>query len=430
MTEPARISDPGSAHVAVIGAGFAGLEVARTLGRAGIRTTVIDRRNHHLFQPLLYQVATAALSGPDVAEPIRAIMRRYPSVSVVMAEVRKIDTGTRRLHLVGGDVIRFTHLVVAAGADTSYLGHDDWAEWAPGLKSVDDARRIRSRLLSTFEQAEACDDLERRRHLQTIAIIGGGPTGVEMAGAISELCRLTLRRDFRRIDPGDTRIMLIEAGPKLLPGFPDPLSDYAAARLRRNGVQVTTDAPVQHIEAGHLTMQDQTIPVGLVIWAAGVQPSPLAAQLGTPDDDGRIPVSDRLAVAGLDDIYALGDLAACAGPDGKPLPGLAQVARQQGLYLGRALVDRIRDGQPMQPFRYRSIGNTAIVGRNAAVFDHPRFRFKGWPAWFSWVVIHVYLLTGLQNRLLVTAQWVWRYLTHYRGSRVIDGDTRRPDADP
>lgn len=409
-------------EVVIIGAGFAGLEVAKALGRAGIGVTVIDRRNHHLFQPLLYQVATAALSATDVAEPIRKILRRYPSVRVIFGEVTAIDTEARRVRLSCGHVIGYRHLVLASGASHGYFGRDEWSQWAPGLKTIEDARHIRSQLLLTFERAERANDPAERQRLMEIAIIGGGPTGVEMAGAIAELSRHTLLHDFRSIDPGSARITLVEAGPRLLAGFTEEMSAYAKARLERLGVTVRTGARVEEIGPASITIAGAEQPVGVVIWAAGVAASPLAKQLGDTDRAGRIAVDETLAVAAVPGVYALGDVALFADPDGRPLPGLAQVAKQQGIHLGRALAAHLKTGTPLPPFRYNSRGNTAIVGRHAAVFEQGRFKVKGWLAWMSWAIIHVYLLVGFQNRFLVSMQWLWRYLTYERGARLIAGD--------
>jgi NADH:ubiquinone reductase (H+-translocating) len=421
------------AEVLVIGAGFGGLEVAKALGAAGIDTTVIDRRNHHLFQPLLYQVATAALSAADIAEPIRRILRRYRSVSVLFGEVSRIDTEARTVHLTCGQTVAYRFLVLASGAGHGYFGHDDWAQWAPGLKTVEDARQIRSQLLLTFERAERADDPGERDRLLSIAVIGGGPTGVELAGSIAELSRYTLARDFRSINPRATRITLVEAGPRLLSGFSKDISAYARGRLERLGVTVRTGEAVEDVGPRAVTIGGEVLPVGLVIWAAGVSASPLAAQLGPTDSAGRIAVDACLAVPGQDGVFALGDLAACASEDGRPLPGLAQVAKQQGIHLGRTLAAHLAKGEALTPFRYESRGNTAIVGRHAAVFERNGREVTGWPAWLAWAVIHVYLLVGFQHRFLVSMQWLWRYLTYDRGARLIAGDYVEivdPDAAP
>ena len=407
----------------VIGAGFAGLEVARELGRAGVDVCVVDRHNHHTFQPLLYQVATAALSAPDIAEPVRKNLRDFPSVTVVLGEVVGIDWQARQVILADREAIAYDYLVLAAGAATGYFGHDDWAALAPGLKTIEDARAIRSRLLLTFERAEHTDDPAERARLMTIAVIGGGPTGVELAGSIAELSRYTLARDFRNIRPESTRVLLIEGGSRVLPSFAPDLSEYALERLRRLGVMVRLDSMVEDIAPQEIQVAGERIPVGLTIWAAGVAAAPLARALGVETDRlGRIPVPPTLEVPGRPGVFALGDIAQCPGADGKPLPGLAQVAKQQGRHLGRALVAHLRDGTPLPPFVYRSRGNTAIIGRHAAVYEMERLRFRGWPAWALWALVHVYLLVGFQHRVLVTVQWLWRYLTYERGARLITTD--------
>ncbi len=423
-------------RVVVVGAGFAGLEVVKALGRAGIGVTLIDRRNHHLFQPLLYQVATAALAAPDVAEPIRRIVRRYPSVQVLFGEVARVDHEARQVVLADGERLAYDRLVLATGSVPAYFGNDRWADHAPGLKTIEDARHIRSRLLLAFEKAERTTDPDEQRRLMTVAIIGGGPTGVELAGSIAELSRHTLARDFRNIRSESTRILLIEAGPRLLAGFDERLSAYAARKLERLGVQVMTNRRVEDIGAHALTISGDTMPVGLVLWAAGVGASPLARSLGVETDRaGRVPVDQCMRVIGRENVFALGDMASFADPDGRPLPGLAQVAKQQGIHLGRGLVAQLQKGAELAPFAYRSRGNTAIVGRHAAIFEQGRFKVRGWTAWLAWAVIHVYLLIGFQNRILVSIQWLWLYLTYERGARLIadsDGDVRRaePKAEP
>jgi NADH:ubiquinone reductase (H+-translocating) len=425
---------PLRSEVLVIGAGFAGLEVARGLGQAGIDTMVIDRTNHHLFQPLLYQVATAGLPAPAVSAPIRHILRREMRrgrLTVLQAEAVDIDAAARRVHLDDGGTLPFDHLIVAAGAANHWFGHDDWAAHAPGLKTLADAFAIRARVIGAFERAERCTDDAARADWLHFVVIGGGPTGVELAGTLVEIARHTLADEFRRIDPTATRITLVEAGPRLLSGFVPETSAYAAARLGRLGVDVRCGSPVKDVGPVSVRIGDQDMPVGLVIWAAGVAASPLAGLLGATDSLGRIAVEETLAVRGQEGVFALGDVAALDGPDGKPLPGLAQVARQQGIHLGRSLARHIQAVAPLQPFHYAPRGNTAIVGRHAAVFEHGRFRMTGWPAWMAWAVIHVYLLIGFQHRVIVSAQWLWRYLTYDRGARLITGEvTETPQAEP
>ena len=316
---------------------------------------------------------------------------------------------------------------MATGSVYSYFGHDDWAEHAPGLKTIENARRVRARLLTTFEQAEMSPDPAQQKALMTSIVVGGGPTGVEMAGAIAELARFTLRRDFRRIDPAAAHVILVEAGPRLLPAFPEELADYARERLERLGVEVLTNQPVEKVESKGVTIAGRFIPAGNIVWGAGVKASPAGGWLGVETDRmGRIPVAPDLSVRGVDGVYALGDTALCLGEDGKPLPGLAQVAKQQGIHLGRSLAANILRGEPMPPFEFKNRGNTAIIGRNAAVFDFGRQHLRGFLAWLLWAVIHVYLLVGFEKRVLVTTQWLWRYLTYQRGARLILRDIPAP----
>jgi len=404
----------------VVGAGFAGIEVARALGRAGLPVTIIDRQNHHLFQPLLYQVATAALSPADIAEPIRKMLGRYASVEVVLARVTAIDTQARKVALANGTEMPFDILVLATGATHGYFGHEEWSGFAPGLKTIEDARRIRSRLLLAFEKAEVSADMTEQKRLMTIAVIGGGPTGVELAGSISELARYTLSRDFHHIQPQTATVLLLEAGSRILTAFPENLASYAEIKLKKLGVTVRTNCPVERIEDGAIVAGGERIGVGLAIWAAGVTASPLGRLLGIPmDRAGRISVNRELSVPGLQDIYVLGDLALTPDEHGNPLPGLAQVAKQEGIYLGRALAKRILNRTAPKPFVFHNRGNTAIIGRHAAVFDFGWWRLKGWFAWSFWALIHVYLLVGFQHRLMVAMQWLWRYLTYERGARLI-----------
>ncbi len=407
-------------HVVILGAGFAGIEVARGLGAAGIAATLIDRQNHHLFQPLLYQVATAALSPADIAEPIRKMLRRYPGVEVVLGEVTGIAHAARQVRLADGRALSYRRLVIATGATHSYFGHDEWGAFAPGLKTIEDARIIRSRLLLAFERAEMSRDAAEQKRLMTIAVIGGGPTGVELAGSIAELARYTLAKDFHRIRAETATVLLLEAGPRILTAFPEALSDYAMRKLAALGVTVRTGCAVQAVTARGVTAVGEDIPTGLSIWAAGVMASPLGRMLGVGTDRaGRIAVNRDLSVPGLENVYALGDIALTPDAGGKPLPGLAQVAKQQGEYLGHALARKILRGEDAAPFTFRNRGNTAIIGRHAAVFDFGWSRLRGWVAWMFWAVIHVYLLVGFQHRLLVAIQWLWRYVTYERGSRLI-----------
>jgi NADH:ubiquinone reductase (H+-translocating) len=406
----------------VIGAGFGGISCARKLGGSSAKVVVIDRRNYHLFVPLLYQVATAALSPADIARPIRRMLARYPNIDVMLDEVTGIDLANRRVMLHREPPIAFGRLVIATGSTYSYFGHDDWAKAAPGPKTIEDARTIRTRLLLAFELAEISEDAAERSRLLTTLIVGGGPTGVEMAGAVAELARNSLARDFRHIDPANARILLVEASDRILGGFPESLATYAEKALTRLGVTVMTGKRVEAVERKEVTVSGERIPVGTVIWGAGVQATPVAKWLGVAADRaGRIAVAPDLSVEGLDGIYVIGDGAASAGADGKPLPALAQVAHQQGLHLGKALRANFADGTPLPPFRFRNRGNTAVIGRNAAVFDFGWLRLKGRLGWFLWALVHIYLLTGFEKRFLVATQWLWSYMTYQSGARLITG---------
>ncbi|MFC5068314.1 NAD(P)/FAD-dependent oxidoreductase [Flaviflagellibacter deserti] len=423
MSPETNAEEPAGEHVVIAGGGFGGIEVAKALGAAGIRATVVDRQNHHLFQPLLYQVATAALSPADIAEPIRRILRPYPSTDVLFAEVIGIDKQTRTVLLKGHAPIRFDRLVIATGSRPSYFGNDDWEKCAPGLKTIDDARRLRTRLLLAFERAEICDDPVEQHRLMTSVVIGAGPTGVEMAGSIAELARYTLARDFRKIKPNLARTILIEAGPRALPAFTPKMSKYTEKALHDLGVEIRMGQKVERISDGSVTVAGETIEAGTIVWAAGVKATDASGWLEVePDRAGRIAVNPDLSVPGLDRIYVLGDLALLNGEDGQPLPGLAQVAKQQGQFLGKALAANIRSGTPLPPFQFHNRGNVAIIGRHAAVFEAGRLRLKGWPAWFAWAVVHVYLLVGFQHRVIVSLQWIWRYLTYDRGARLVAED--------
>ena len=410
------MADAENGRIVIIGAGFAGLEAAKRLARAGLRVTVVDRRNHHLFQPLLYQVATAALSPADIATPIRRILGRYPNVDVLMDSVQGFDRAARTVLLSSGRTLAYDRLIVATGARDTYFGNEGWRARAPGLKSVEDALAIRSRMLEAFECAEVTTNADERARLLTFVIVGGGPTGIEMAGAMAELARRTLRREFHHVRPENARIILIEAGDRLLSPFTPEHSAYVAEKLARRGVAVKLGSRVEAIDHSGITFGGEVVETGTIFWAAGVAASPVGALLDTElDKAGRVVVSPDLSLPGDPRVFVLGDLAAALDEDGKPLPGLAQVARQQGAHVGRALAQ----GRKVAPFRYRSRGNTAIVGRNAAVYESERLSIKGFAAWLLWALIHVYLLIGFQSRVMVTLQWVWRYLTAERRSRLI-----------
>ena len=407
-------------RVVVIGAGFAGVEVAKGLGAAGVPVTLVDKQNYHLFQPLLYQVATAALSPADIAEPVRRMLRRHPSVDVVLGEASGIDVGAQRVTLGDGKVLTYDRLVLATGATHAYFGHDDWARFAPSLKSIADARAIRSRLLTAFEEAEMIDDPAARRRLMTFVVIGGGPTGVELAGAIAELARYTLTKDFHRVGSKEVNVLLLEAGPRILTAFPEKLADYAVRKLAALGVTVRVNGAVGAITKDGVQVGDEIIPASVAIWAAGVKASPLGALLGVATDKaGRVMVNRGLSVPGLANVYVLGDTALVRDASGNQLAGLAQVAKQEGQYLGRALAKSIREGKASPDFVFRNRGNAAIVGRHSAIFDFGWSRLSGPLAWFLWAFIHIYLLTGFEHRLLVAIQWLWRYLSYDHGARLI-----------
>ena len=407
------------ATVVILGGGFGGLACAQGLAGSPHRVVLVDRRNYHLFQPLLYQVATAALSPGDIAAPLRHVLSRYPNVEVRLGEATGVDLAAHLLLIKDQPPLAWDRLVLATGAAYSWFGHDDWAAAAPGMKTLADARAVRAKLLSAFEQAEIEPDPERRRSLMTCVIVGGGPTGVEMAGAVTELLRWTLRDDFRRIDPTSASVLLVEAGPRLLPAFPESLSAYALRQLERMGVKVLTGRAVTAVDADGVNLGEQRIAAATVLWAAGVAASPAGRWLGVETDRaGRLPVAPDLSVPGLEGVYVLGDLALTMDEYGRPLPGLAQVAQQQGHYLGRVLAGDLSVKPP--PFRFHDRGNTAVIGRHASVFDFGRFQLTGRPAWLLWGLVHVYLLVGFQNRLSVAVQWVWNYLTRERGARLID----------
>ena len=403
-------------RVVIIGGGFGGLACARALAGADVETTLVDKRNHHLFQPLLYQVATAALSPGDIAVPIRRVLARARNVRVVLAEVNGIDFERRRVGLVGGDALPYDEVVVATGSAYNYFGHPEWKARAPAPKTIADAREIRSRLLRAFEAAEREDDPRRREALLTFVVVGGGPTGVEMTGTIAELARYTLKGNFRRIDPASAKILLAEAGPRLLGAFPEGLGQYAADALRKLGAEVRLSCAVQALDDEGVQLGSQRLAGATVIWGAGIRAAEGAAWLGgSSDKSGRIEVAANLAVPGFDGVYALGDVALRV-QDGRPLPALAQVAQQQGTHLGREL----RSGATPGPFRYRSRGDTAVIGRSAAVYTYGKLQMKGHLAWMLWALVHVYLLIGFEQRTVVMVQWIYSYFTFERGARLID----------
>ena len=417
-------------RVVIVGAGFGGLMAAKSLARAAVQVTLIDRRNHHLFQPLLYQVATAGLSPAQIAAPIRAIFRDQPNATVLLGEVTGVDL-VRQQVVVGGRRQPFDYLVLATGARHSYFGHDDWAPFAPGLKSLEDAIEIRRRVLLAFERAESETDPAERQRLLTFVVVGAGPTGVEMAGAIAEISRRTLRKEFRHIDPGAARVVLADAGPRVLPSFPESLSQDAERRLKKLGVEVHLDAAVSACHDDGVVVGQTEIPARTVIWAAGVTASPAARWLGvTADRAGRVEVGPDLSIAGHANVFVIGDTAIAKDAAGKPLPGLAPVAKQQGAYVARVIAARIAHWPAPAPFTYTSFGNLATIGRKAAVIDFGRLRMTGFPAWLLWCVAHIFFLIGFRNRLTVALDWSWAYLNFSHGSRLIIGPAGPEHAAP
>lgn len=426
--------NPAGEAVVIIGGGFGGLEAAKTLGRAGARVTLIDRLNYHLFQPLLYQVATGGLSPGDISSPLRAVLKRHRNTTVLMAEVVDIFPGERRVVLRDGSE-RYDHLIVATGTRHSYFGHKDWEREALGLKTIEDAIEIRRRILRAFEAAERAESPRAREIEMTFVVIGGGPTGVELAGALGELARQTLRRDFRRIDPTQTRIYLLEGSPRLLPTYPESLSHCAERSLERLGVTVRTGAMVTRVEPTGVAYtadgQEQRIEARTILWAAGVQASPLGRVLhertgAEIDKAGRVKVAADLTVPGHPEISVIGDLAVVEGADGRSLPGVAPVAMQQGRYAARRILGTIPPGVP---FRYRDKGALAVIGRNAAVAAFGRVRFSGAFAWFVWVFVHIRYLIEFDHRFLVLSQWAINYFTRKRGARLITYEPKPPPAE-
>jgi NADH dehydrogenase len=408
-------------HVVILGGGFGGLYAAQALARHPVRITLVDRKNHHTFQPLLYQVATAALSPADIAAPIRGILRGHENVEVLLEEAIGFDLAARRVKLKESE-LGYDYLIVAAGVRHSYFGHDEWEPLAPGLKSLEDALEMRRRILLAFELAEREKVLHGKSGPLNFVVIGGGPTGVELAGALAEIARQALVRDFRAIDPAQARIILLEGGPRVLPTYPEDLSRRAEEQLRALGVEVRTSALVTAIEPGRLRIGDSVLPTAVTLWAAGVLASPLGAALGAPlDRVGRVRVQPDLSLPGHPEVFVIGDLATLNGDDGKPLPGVAPVAIQQARATAENIARDLR-GEPRQDFRYRDRGNLATIGRAAAVADFGRIRISGLIAWVAWLTVHIFWLIGFRNRLLVFVQWIWAYVTYQRGTRLITGE--------
>jgi NADH:ubiquinone reductase (H+-translocating) len=410
-------------RVVIIGGGFAGIAAARALKRCDAEVVLIDRRNHHIFQPLLYQVATAVLAAAEIAAPIRQIEEKQKNLTVMLAEVTAVDLGLRSVNVSyptsGNHKVAFDFLIIAAGMQPSYFGHDEFARYAPGLKNLSDAETIRTKILSAYELAELTDDEDERSRLMTLVLVGGGPTGVELAASLAQMAAVTLRGNFRRIDPANTSVVLIEGGNRILPTFADSLSRKAARRLEKLGVKVLTGTKVEKVDEQGVVAGGKRIPSATVLWTAGVAASPVVKTLGVPTDRaGRLPVDPFLRVSDASGVFAVGDVAVLS-QNGRPLPGVAQAAIQQGRYVGKAVARQLKGKALRRPFRYFDKGNMAVVGKNFAVLERGRIRTSGFITWLVWVFIHVMTLPQLQNRLRVQRQWLWSYLSGQRSSRLI-----------
>ncbi len=420
--------------IVVVGGGFGGLAAIKELKGVDADITLIDRRNHHLFQPLLYQVATTSLGPSEIAWPIRQLVHRREEVTTLLGSVVGVDTAAKRVRLEGGRAVPFDYLILATGAQHAYFGHDDWEPYAPGLKTLEDATAMRRRLLLAFERAELETDPERRRALLTFVIIGAGATGVELAGAIIELARITLRDDFRNIRPEEARVVLIEAGPRVLASFKPEMSAYAERALGELGVEVMLNTPVTAVHAEGVTFAAGSIKAETIIWAAGVLASPAAKWLGVEADRaGRIKVHPDLSVPGHPNIFAVGDTVAIAGPDGKPVPGIGDAAKQGGRHAAKAIKARLRGATRELPFHYRHLGDIATIGRSRALIDFGWLELTGWIGWWTWGLAHIYFLIGLKNRIFIALNWLWIYLTGYRSARLITQylpPNAEPEADP
>lgn len=424
-----RAAEQDRPHVVVVGAGFGGLAAARRLGRAPVDVTLIDKRNHHLFQPLLYQVATAGLSPADIAAPVRSILKGQGNTRILLDRVVGVDKDQGRVRLERGAPIAYDWLILATGARHSYFGKDTWAPFAPGVKTIDDATAVRRKILMALERAETETDKARRDALLTFVVIGGGPTGVEMAGAIAELTHHATSNEFRNITPHCSRILLVQSAPRLLPAFPADLSERARLAVEAMGVEVFLGRRVESVCAEGVSIGDQWVPAATAIWAAGIQASPAAQWLGVDADGaGRVPVNIDMTVPGIARTFVVGDTAACPDGAGGLLPGIAPVAKQQGYHVADNIC-RGLSGRAARPFRYRNYGNIATIGRKRAVADFGRFHLSGFPAWFLWCTAHVWFLTGFRNRLIVGMNWLWHYFTFNRGARLITGDIERMPAD-
>ena len=416
-------------RIVIIGAGFGGLAAALKLAREPVEIVIIDRQNYHLFQPLLYQVATAALSPADIAAPIRSIVRKFDNIRVVLDTVTAVQRDSRHVETLGSRQIEYDYLIIATGATHNYFGHDEWQPFAPGLKRIEDATDLRRRILLAFERAEIEDDAERRTALMTFVIVGAGPTGVEMAGAVAELTRHTLARDFRRIRTEDTRILLVDNGERILRSFPEPLSEKAHRSLESMGVELMLNANVDDIGPDCIRIGPDRIPTRTVVWSAGVKASPVGQWLTVETDRaGRVAVDASLLLPGDEAIYVIGDACTHQNPDGQATPGLAPAAKQQGQYVARDLKARLRNKTRPAAFQYRDRGQLATIGRHSAICDFGRWRLSGYLGWWLWGIAHIYFLISFRNRLLVAANWLWSYLTFGRGIRLITGDIQTEHA--
>jgi NADH:ubiquinone reductase (H+-translocating) len=416
-------------RVVIVGAGFGGLAAAQRLKGAGASITIIDQRNHHLFQPLLYQAATATLATSEIAWPIRQLLRKRRDVTTLLGVVTGLDATKRIVMLEDGAEVPYDTLVLATGARHAYFGHDEWEPYAPGLKTLEDATAIRRRVLLSFEQAERESDLTKRAALQTFVVVGGGPTGVELAGTIAELAHLNLPGEFRHIDPRKSRVMLIEAGPRILPSFDEDLSAYAHEALVRLGVEVQVGAAVRDCNSMGVVFGDQSVPAKVILWAAGVRASAAAAWAGLPTDGaGRARVENDLTAPGRPEIFVIGDTATINAWHGKPVPGIAPAAKQQGVHVAATIRARLKGEFASRPFIYRHSGNLATIGKRAAIIDFGRIKFRGWLAWWIWGLAHIYFLIGVRNRLVVALSWLWIYATGSRSAYLITQAEHRPKA--
>jgi NADH:ubiquinone reductase (H+-translocating) len=414
-------------HVVIVGAGFGGLAAAHGLAGAAVEITIIDQRNHHLFQPLLYQVGTASLATSEIAWPIRHLVRNRKEITTLLGEVTGVDTRNRTIALEDGGTVHYDTLVLATGARHAYFGHDEWEPYAPGLKTLEDATSIRRRILLSFERAERETDPERRAALLTFVIVGGGPTGVELAGAIAELAHHNLPPEYRHIDTRKARVVLIEAGPRILPSFTENLSAYARAALERLGVEIHLGSAVSECSGRGVVYADRTLAAKVILWAAGVRASPAAAWAGLPADNaGRVKVEPDLTAPGHPEIFVIGDTATIDAWGGKPVPGIAPAAKQQGMHVARTIRTRLRGDTAQRVFRYKHSGNLATIGKRAAVIDFGTIKLRGWLAWWIWGLAHIYFLIGVRNRLAVALSWLWIYATGSRSACLItQGESRQ-----